>query len=184
MRKRTLFTALIIFLSGSFGILRAQSADSISPFPVVIHLNIFEELSSGTNGYVHIKGDADIQNLVELHTAINREHKTITGYRIQIFSGSSYDHPIAELQTFKENFEQTFPDIPAYLNYFDPDFKIRVGNFRNRLDCIPTLKKIRRKYPSCYPVKTDIPVSDLDKLAQQKNTPESEIPAPAVTEEE
>ncbi len=164
---RTIFwiTLILTYASVSF----AQQPDTVMP---PVQLSIFEELSQNCtlNGYVNIKGAPEINELVQLHTAVNKNHKHISGFRIQIFSGSSYDHPIEDLQLFKENFEKDFPDIPAYLNYIDPDFKIRVGNFRNRLDCIPTLKKIRRRYPSCYAVKTDIPISDLDKLSQ-KNTP-------------
>ena len=166
MKSFLWITLILIYTSVAF----AQQTDTIIP---AIQLNIFEELEQNNthNGYVILKSVSEINKLVHLHTAINKKHKHISGFRIQIFSGSSYDHPIEELQLFKEDFEKDFPDIPAYLNYFDPDFKIRVGNFRNRLDCIPTLKKIRRKYPSCYAVKTDIPISDLDKLSQKNTLP-------------
>ena len=166
MKSRLWITLILTYTSVAF----AQQTDEVIP---PVRLNIFEELDQNSmhNGYVTIKGSPEINELIHLHTAINKNNKHISGFRIQIFSGSSYDHPIEELQLFKENFEKDFPDIPAYLNYFDPDFKIRVGNFRNRLDCIPTLKKIRRKYPSCYAVKTDIPISDLDKLSQKNTLP-------------
>lgn len=163
-----------LFLVYTFAVSAQQTDTIISP----VSLSIFEELEQNRmhNGYVNIKSAQEITDLINLHAAINKEHNRITGFRIQIFSGSSYDHSIEKLQTIKENFEKDFPDIPAYLNYFDPDFKIRVGNFRNRLECIPLLKKIRRKYPSCYPVKTEIPLNDLNKLSQKNNqtSPESE----------
>lgn len=75
----------------------------------------------------------------------------------------------------KTDFETEFPDIPVYLNYFDPDFKIRAGNFRSRLECIPVLKRIRSKYPACYPVKTDIPIQDLKKLSQPQTEETEEL---------
>ena len=162
-------TLILIYASVSF----AQESDTAIPS---VRLNIFEELGQNRthNGYVNIKGAPEINALVQLHTTINKNQQYISGFRIQIFSGSSYDHPIEDLQLFKENFEKDFPNIPAYLNYIDPDFKIRVGNFRNRLDCIPTLKRIRRRYPSCYAVKTEIPKSDLDKLSTTLSKEENE----------
>lgn len=143
-------------------------ADTLSTAPKP---DIFEALrqEDPAGGHVNIIGKPGINELIELHTAINKDNTYTTVYRIQIFSGNSYDHSIEELQAMKENFEIAFPDIPAYLKYFEPDFKIRVGNFRNRLDCIPALKKIRKTYPSCYPVKTKIPLSDLEKPAQIDN---------------
>ncbi|WP_251622761.1 hypothetical protein [Odoribacter lunatus] len=165
-----LILVLILTLS-CLHIVNAQEADTTVYFQ---HLNIFEELNQNCpqNGSVKIKGIPAINELINLRTTINKETGYVVGYRIQIFSGSSYDHSIEKLQVLKENFEDAFPGIPAYLNYFDPDFKIRVGNFRNRLDCIPVLKRIRRKYPSCYPVKTEIPLNDLDRLTQKSRSEE------------
>lgn len=162
---------MIIFLFFYAGMLHAQDLTDSVQKP-----DIFEELQSDEdgNGYVSLRCTPEIHKLIRLHTSINEKQKSVTGYRIQIFSGSSYDHSIETLQNLKAGFEATFPDIPAYLNYFDPDFKIRVGNFKNRLDCIPALRKIRRHYPSCYPVKTEIPLSDLDKLSQPDPVPTEE----------
>lgn len=139
--------------------------------------DLFEEFIqiNDNGGTVNFKGETAANDVVKLHIRMNREQKTVTGYRIQIFSGNSYDYSIERLQQMKTDFETEFPDIPVYLNYFDPDFKIRAGNFRNRLDCIPTLKRIRRKYPSSYPVKMDIPVSDLIKVSHpEPQTPEED----------
>ena len=58
----------------------------------------------------------------------------------QILSRSSYDTNIDSLKNYTKRFEEEFPDIPAYLQYTDPDFKIRVGNFRTRIEAIPALK--------------------------------------------
>ena len=63
----------------------------------------------------------------------------------------------------RNKFEETFQDIPAYLKYFDPDFKIRVGNYRNRLECIPDLHRIRNSYA----VKTEISLDELKRIPMQ-----------------
>lgn len=117
--------------------------------------------ASDNGGKVNITSAPAVNDLVQLHVYLNKKQKTFTGYRIQIFSGSSYDSKIEQLRQMKEDFETEFPDIPAYLKYFDPDFKIRAGNFYSRLDCIPALHRIRKKYPASYPVKTEIPFSDM-----------------------
>ncbi len=155
---------LILFLLFA-GPLVAQT-DTLLP-PPVVEYNLLEDLSEidDNGGKVSIHCDSNVTALIGLHVLLNKKQKTFTGYRVQIFSGSSFDYPVSRLQEMKEEFEKQFPDIPAYLNYFDPDFKIRVGNFRTRLECIPVLKKVRRYYPSSYPVKTEIPISDLIKTA-------------------
>ena len=67
----------------------------------------------------------------------------------------------------RNKFEETFQDIPAYLKYIDPDFKIRVGNYRNRLECIPDLHRIRKIYPASYAVKTEISLDELKRIPMQ-----------------
>ena len=49
----------------------------------------------------------------------------------------------------------------------DDDFKIRVGNYRNRLECIPDLHRIRKIYPASYAVKTEISLDELKRIPMQ-----------------
>ncbi|GHV66907.1 hypothetical protein FACS1894199_11280 [Bacteroidia bacterium] len=127
--------------------------------------DIYEELASkdASGGMIFLEEGEYIYDLEKRRIKVNKEHKVFNGYRIQIFSGSSFDYSIDRVTAIKNEFREAFPDISAYLNYFDPDFKIRVGNFKNRLDCIPTLKQLRRKYPGCYPVRTDISFEEINK---------------------
>lgn len=151
------FIPLFFFvLSGYFC---AFSQDSLN----IVQYNIFQELQQAgpDNARINIHADTAITSLVHQHIALNEKQRSFSGYRIQIFSGNSSDASIGKVQSIKKDFEQEFPDIPAYLKYFDPDFKIRVGNYRSRLDCIPALYRIRKKYPASYPVKTDITLNEL-----------------------
>jgi hypothetical protein len=50
------------------------------------------------------------------------------------------------------------------LQYTVPDFKIRVGNYRNKIEAIPHLKRIRSIYPDCYAVKCEITDQELERL--------------------
>lgn len=139
------------------------------------HTDFFQQLTqpdSLTKGSVHISGDPRIEQLTKLHIAVGRKKNSFQGFRIQILSRSSYNANIESLNKFVEEFSLEFPDIPVYLQYFDPDFKIRIGNFRSRLETIPTLKRIWKKYPNCYPVKTTIYWKEL--YQKQEQTTEGE----------
>lgn len=170
------FIFILFLFSGS---LAAQTFDAEITDTLQVEMlpDIFEKLAviEENGGRIDIKENAPVNDLVRIHIQQNREQKTVPGYRIQIFSGSSYDYTVERLQQMKTDFETEFPDIPVYLNYFDPDFKIRAGNFRSRLECIPVLKRIRARYPACYPVKTDIPVQDLKKLSQSQTEETEEM---------
>ena len=133
------------------------------------HYDILQELrtESHNGGQVILDSDTPIDNLLQWHIHLNEKKKTFTGYRIQIYSVSSFGCNIDNLKEMRNKFEETFQDIPAYLKYFDPDFKIRVGNYRNRLECIPDLHRIRKIYPASYAVKTEISLDELKRIPMQ-----------------
>ena len=78
-----------------------------------------------------------------------------------------YGCDLEKLKEYRDNFETEFQDIPAYLQYFNPDFKIRAGNYHSRLESISALHRIRKKYPSSYPVKTEITLEELKRIPMQ-----------------
>lgn len=150
-----MYRVIVLFLFAS-SVLSAQT-----PWKTAVQPDIFRELEQPGAGSVSLRGEHAIRNLVDLHVNLNRKKKTFTGYRIQIFSGNPSHHSMEKLQGLKAEFSAAFPDLHVYLNYYDPDFKIRAGDFHNKLEGIPALKRIRYRYPSAYLVKMEIPVHDL-----------------------
>ena len=138
--NKYLFFILFLFPVHLF----AQEADTliVEEEP---HYDILQELrtESHNGGQVILDSDTPIDNLLQWHIHLNEKKKTFTGYRIQIYSVSSFGCNI------------------------DPDFKIRVGNYRNRLECIPDLHRIRKIYPASYAVKTEISLDELKRIPMQ-----------------
>ncbi len=165
---KSILVVLILFLANQTW---AQT-DSIPP--VKPEVNFLEKLSqpdSITGGKIILHGDPKIEQLLKLNLSINKKERAFQGYRIQILSTSSYNVNIDTLKSYTQKFEEEFPDIRAYLQYTDPDFKIRVGNFRTRVEAIPALKRIRKKYAGAYPVKTIIYLNELDPVQKQDTIP-------------
>lgn len=83
----------------------------------------------------------------------------IKGYRIQIiaFTGTN-SRNTAESE--RSLFESRYPEIPVYILYSEPYFKIRVGNFQTRLEAYKTLLEIQASYPGAYVVPDKITYSD------------------------
>lgn len=131
----------------------------------LVFYSLFDELSveSESGGKISFNNDSRIMQLLELHRKKSFSKKGFYGYRIQIYSESSIDADIKSAENYKAAFEKVYPETRVYLKYFNPDFKIRVGNFRSKLECMSLLKRIKRKYPNCYPVKTFIYYHELKK---------------------
>ena len=54
----------------------------------------------------------------------NKEGGVVDGYRVQIAVG-----PKDSIYTWNEQFVEQFPNIPTYMLFSPPSFKLRVGNF-------------------------------------------------------
>lgn len=160
------FITILLLLIGKLYAVSAQDTLTIEP---EIHYDIIQELKQQDNngGSVKLNSSQKINNLLHLHVNQNKRNKSFSGYRIQIYSSNSLGSDITQLKQIRDNFEKNFPDVPAYLKYFDPDFKIRIGNFHSRLECIPTLHRIKKMYPASYPVKTDITLDELKRVPLQ-----------------
>ena len=80
------------------------------------------------------------------------EHKHVQrGYRVQIFLG---DRKTAE--ETKRSFLQKNPDIPAYLSWLAPNFRLRVGDLLTRLQAEHLLRDMKLDYPGSYIVPDEI----------------------------
>ncbi|MBP5536043.1 MAG: SPOR domain-containing protein [Bacteroidales bacterium] len=101
---------------------------------------------TSSKGSVEIIGDTGITRLVEKHIELNERVKTVSGYRIQIGSLAGND---AKSRAFdrKEKFTQAYPDVPIYIIYDEPNFRVKVGDFINRLDAYAFLQKIKANFP-------------------------------------
>ena len=129
--NRIAFTLLLLFLSLLRGV--AQE-DTIAPRKP--DANFLQELLAPdtlTGGEVRVEGDPRVRQLLELMIAVNRKGFSFPGYRVQLLSANTSRVKLDSLQRFVSRFEELFPGTRAYLKYVDPDFKVRVGNFRTKI---------------------------------------------------
>jgi len=103
------------------------------------------------NTKVEIIEANNIKELIEKQPEINSK-STIKGYRIKIHFGADK----AVSKEVKAKFLAKFPDIEAYERYDQPNFNIRVGNFKTKLDAYKLLKEIQLEFPGAFIVQDDI----------------------------
>ncbi|MCB0768158.1 MAG: SPOR domain-containing protein [Flavobacteriales bacterium] len=95
---------------------------------------------------------------VERLLAAYGEHKHRTdGYRVQIFLG---DRTTAE--TTKRTFLQKNPEVPVYLSWLAPNFRLRVGDCRTRLEAEHLLHEVKTTFPGSYIVPDEIEMPRVD----------------------
>ena len=81
------------------------------------------------------------------------EHKKNFGFRVQIFSGNSRWEAVQVKSDFLAKFDEA---NPPYLVYQQPNFKIRVGDYKNRLEATKFLELYKADFPSAFIVKDEI----------------------------
>lgn len=75
----------------------------------------------------------------------------IDGYRVQIFLGAK-----ADAVKTRQTFLLKHPDVPAYLSYLAPNFRIRVGDLRDRISAERLRHDLKEEEPGCYVVQDRI----------------------------
>lgn len=95
----------------------------------------------------YIEQDQNIDWLLQLHRETMERERGIPGFRVQIYMDSGNQARL-RTQRARAEFEQKYPDTKAYITYDEPNFKLRVGDFRTRLDARRFLEEIASDYPS------------------------------------
>jgi len=111
-------------------------------------------------GSVKIIQDYRIDDLLKIDRAENSDVPGFQGYRIQIFSGGGRDREKAF--SIREDLKERFPNERVYVKYQAPDFRVRIGNFRNKFEAMHLYKQCVKIYPYCYLVKDQINLVDLE----------------------
>ena len=117
---------------------------------------LFGTGSAGAQNYSLKTQDSLIHILVNRHTAINQARRTMPGYRIQIYFGTDR----TKANEIKTDFLHLFPNAGSYLIYQQPNFKIRVGDYKSRLEAMKFLKEIQTLYSAAFIVKDDVKLPD------------------------
>lgn len=113
--------------------------------------------TDGDSGQVVIHESVRIQALMKDYTATKQPLK---GYRVQIFLG---DRNKAE--ETRRSFLVKHPDTPAYLDYLAPNFRVRVGDLRSKLEGEKLKQKLTTEFPGLYVVPCEI---ELPRLPEEK----------------
>ena len=94
---------------------------------------------------VKVVGDVAVTQMVERHVELASKVKTIPGYRVQIasFSGANSKTLAFEM---RDRFIADYPEAQAYIVFDEPNFKVKVGDFRTRLEAYAFLQEIKEFY--------------------------------------
>jgi len=136
---------------------------------LILILFIGTETFAQTKGKVTILKDPLIDSLIAKRIELNTKKPTTTnptspvivsqmGYRVQIFYG------LDRRETFSEQakFKALYPRFNTYITYKEPNYYLRVGDFRTRLEAQNLLNELRSNFPTLFIFREKINAPDLE----------------------
>ena len=74
------------------------------------------------------------------------------GYRVQIYNGSSR----SAAYNAQARFNNEFPEMRTYITYREPNFKVRAGDFRTRLEAEHMKEQLQALFPVMFVISEKI----------------------------
>lgn len=104
------------------------------------------------------------ENISALMDTLKNAEIPLPGYRIQVSFGRK-----EEVNSIRTDFLKSYPEMRAYISWLQPNFRLRVGDFRTRLDAERFRKNILDDFPGSYIVRDHI-----DPLQTGSHIPDEE----------
>jgi len=142
--KKWIIIAGLIFLGGSLFAQYTIQQDTIQS-------TAQDSIPDFSKMYI---GDSRIDSLLRLDVMQNKKFPTVPGYRIQIFKESG-NNALNEAHVVRDKFMAKY-HIPAYITFNEPYYRVRVGDFRMRINAIRFLQRIKRQYPLAWEIQDEV----------------------------
>lgn len=114
----------------------------------------FQEPTIG-KGQVVIHQSTAISNLIgermrgaDVETTDSLTYLKVQGYRTQVFSGNNQRASKDEAFRKEKDINELFPDVPTYVTYNAPFWKLRVGDFRSHEEAYHMMRLLMDAFPS------------------------------------
>ncbi len=118
----------------------------------VLSIIVFQFIVSNVYSQsISIEKDIKFDYLLQEKKKFNSENYISDRLRIQIYNGN--------LEICKkeiENFKKNFVDLDGSIEFYNPAYKVLIGNFKTRIEAERNLIIIKKKYPNAFLVKPRI----------------------------
>lgn len=131
-------------------------------FFIIFNLSFLIDTATAQIGHVTVTGDVAVNEMVARHAEFNYRVKTMPGFRVQIASFSGTNSKTSAF-SLRDRFMTDYPMVQAYIVYDEPNFKVKVGDFRTRLEAYAFLQEIKEVYKG-YIIKDNIYAEPPDVL--------------------
>jgi len=99
-------------------------------------------------GTITIKQDLKIDSLLSKKIELDRKRFTNEYFTLQLYYGN-----LSKAKEILKVVREKFSNIPAEINYDNPNYKVQSGKFKNKIKGLKTLDTLKRIFPSAFLLK-------------------------------
>lgn len=114
------------------------------------------------SGHVNVVQDSRIDSLLAKYIEVNEINSGIEGWRIEIFFEAGNNSKTQAMEA-RSVFIEKYSDMPSYLMFQQPYYKVRAGDFRTKVEAVKFLKEIESDYPNAFVVNDEINFPGLEQ---------------------
>jgi|688.fasta_scaffold1243406_2 hypothetical protein len=104
------------------------------------------------NGRVNYTYEEGLEDLIYQYRGYNKKNVMVDGYRIQIM----FSNDKTEANNAKVNLYRLFPKENCYVDYEQPYYKLRMGDYTDRFQANYALQQLLATYPGAFIIKSKV----------------------------
>ncbi len=117
---------------------------SLLLFAFAAFLFLFNQEAQAQQADVNIQQNKKIEKLMEVKTELNKNNQIRDRYVIQLYYGDN-----GKANEVIQKYRTLYP-YSSQITYEAPNYKVWIGNFRNRLEADRALLKIKENFPAAF----------------------------------
>lgn len=154
---RNLFVISLLFVSSTLLAQVSETSNGNASGSVdsdaVILPSIVERINTiePGKGRVKVVQDKLVDNRIgrpKKVATLRDEYMEMSGWRVQVFAGNNQRTSKEEAFQKETEIKLSFPEMPTYVQYTAPFWRLRVGDFRTYMDASDVLATLKRSFPS------------------------------------
>ena len=105
-------------------------------------------IMTAQEGAITIIQDLKIDSLLNKKIELDRKRFANEYFTLQLYYGN-----LSKAKKTLEVVREKFSDIPAEINYDNPNYKVQAGRFKNKINGLKTLDTLKQIFPSAFLLK-------------------------------
>ena len=105
-------------------------------------------IMTAQEGAITIIQDLKIDSLLNKKIELDRKRFANEYFTLQLYYGN-----LSKAKEILEVVREKFSDIPAEINYDNPNYKVQAGKFKNKINGLKTLDTLKQIFPSAFLLK-------------------------------